>query len=172
MSEIIKKKEPKAISLKESSVNDEEDEDIEDPVGKLVDFGPYGKLYVAFSSGDNFWVTDENPSEWPKDRHNVAGWYIKQRFAKKIIEESTLSTDIATKPERMGTVQKRVEPDDMINGIPVFDVDGTTFMKASKVRASGKRYGITCEKFNTYLRENGYRCSAAIRWNGNLFRVK
>lgn len=242
--------------------NIEEDDDIEDPIGKLVDFGPYGKLYVAFSSGDNFWVTDEKPSDWKEygDRHNVPGWYIKQRYAKKLvpddeegnetlkdlkesdedpfgspdwklinkyidkgmgiladydykisidsvmdhliskgadgmnhadwdevetelrkamteeedenINESTLSTDIAIKPEKMGIPQKRVVPDDYILGIPIFEVDSKDFMMASKMRQSGARYKITNEKFKQFIKENGYRNSVAVRWNGHLVRVK
>lgn len=39
--------------------------------GKLYDFGPYGKLYVAAANGRNLWVTDAM-----KDRNNpeCRGW--------------------------------------------------------------------------------------------------
>ena len=53
--------------------------------GDLVDFGPYGKLYVcnADYEENKFWVTDEKEN---RDDASAQGWAISKNFAKRIIE--------------------------------------------------------------------------------------
>lgn len=87
-------------------------------------------------------------------------------------EDATISSDIAIKPERVGEVKRRTEPDDMFGSLPVFDVEGVDFMRAAKIRQDGSRYNIKNEKVNAYLRENGYRKGFGVRWNGNVMRIK
>ena len=176
------KKKSKKMPFEES-----EDFNLEIENGDLVDFGTnLGKLYVVNKkySPAKYWVTDDKHDRFNKD---AQGWSVGKDLAIRIIEqgkegvaesakedltEATISTDIAAKPERMGTVQKRVEPDDYINGLPIFEVDSKDFMGASKIRHNGMRYNIKNEKVNAYLRENGYRKSFGIRWNGNSMRIK
>ena len=59
--------------------------DLEVNNGDLVDFGPYGKLYVCNSDYEEnkFWVTDEKEN---RDDENAQGWAISKNFAKRIIE--------------------------------------------------------------------------------------
>ena len=51
----------------------------------LVDFGPYGKLYVcnADYEENKYWVTDEKEN---RDDASAQGWAISKNFAKRIIE--------------------------------------------------------------------------------------
>jgi hypothetical protein len=53
-------------------------------IGDLVDFGPYGQLYVVKDYGDRLWVTDLE-----KDRYNpdARGWGIRKSYADGIIEK-------------------------------------------------------------------------------------
>lgn len=53
--------------------------------GDLVDFGPYGKLYVcnADYEENKYWVTDEKEN---RDDASAQGWAISKNFAKRIIE--------------------------------------------------------------------------------------
>ena len=53
--------------------------------GDLVDFGPYGKLYVcnADYEENKYWVTDEKEN---RDNTSAQGWAISKNFAKRIIE--------------------------------------------------------------------------------------
>ena len=53
--------------------------------GDLVDFGPYGKLYVcnADYEENKYWVTDEKEN---RDNASAQGWAISKNFAKRIIE--------------------------------------------------------------------------------------
>ena len=53
--------------------------------GDLVDFGPYGKLYVcnADYEENKYWVTDEKEN---RDDASASGWAISKNFAKRIIE--------------------------------------------------------------------------------------
>ena len=53
--------------------------------GDLVDFGPYGKLYVCNVDYEEnkYWVTDEKEN---RDDASAQGWAISQNFAKRIIE--------------------------------------------------------------------------------------
>lgn len=59
--------------------------DLEVNDGDLVDFGPYGKLYVcnADYEENKFWVTDEKEN---RDDASAQGWAISKSFAKRIIE--------------------------------------------------------------------------------------
>ena len=59
--------------------------DLEVNDGDLVDFGPYGKLYVcnADYEENKFWVTDEKEN---RDDASAQGWAISKNFAKRIIE--------------------------------------------------------------------------------------
>lgn len=53
--------------------------------GDLVDFGPYGKLYVcnADYEENKYWVTDEKEN---RDDASAQGWAISKNFTKRIIE--------------------------------------------------------------------------------------
>ena len=53
--------------------------------GDLVDFGPYGKLYVcnADYEENKYWVTDGKEN---RDDASASGWAISKNFAKRIIE--------------------------------------------------------------------------------------
>lgn len=53
--------------------------------GDLVDFGPYGKLYVCNVDYEEnkYWVTDEKEN---RDNASAQGWAISKNFAKRIIE--------------------------------------------------------------------------------------
>ena len=53
--------------------------------GDLVDFGPYGKLYVCNVDYEEnkYWVTDEKEN---RDNTSAQGWAISKNFAKRIIE--------------------------------------------------------------------------------------
>lgn len=53
--------------------------------GDLVDFGPYGKLYVCNVDYEEnkYWVTDEREN---RDNASAQGWAISKNFAKRIIE--------------------------------------------------------------------------------------
>ena len=53
--------------------------------GDLVDFGPYGKLYVCNIDYEEnkYWVTDEREN---RDDASAQGWAISKNFAKRIIE--------------------------------------------------------------------------------------
>lgn len=53
--------------------------------GDLVDFGPYGKLYVCNLNyhDDYFWVTDD---EYERDNKKAPGWSILKELAVKVIE--------------------------------------------------------------------------------------
>ena len=53
--------------------------------GDLVDFGPYGKLYVCNTDYEEnkYWVTDEKEN---RDNASAQGWAISKNFAKRIIE--------------------------------------------------------------------------------------
>ena len=59
--------------------------DLEVNNGDLVDFGPYGKLYVcnADYEENKYWVTDEKEK---RDDTSAQGWAISKNFAKRIIE--------------------------------------------------------------------------------------
>ena len=59
--------------------------DLEVNNGDLVDFGPYGKLYVcnADYEENKYWVTDEREN---RDDASALGWAISKNFAKRIIE--------------------------------------------------------------------------------------
>ena len=59
--------------------------DLEVNDGDLVDFGPYGKLYVcnADYEENKFWITDEKQN---RDDASAQGWAISKNFAKRIIE--------------------------------------------------------------------------------------
>ena len=59
--------------------------DLEVNDGDLVDFGPYGKLYVcnADYEENKYWVTDEKEN---RDDASAQGWAISKNFAKRIIE--------------------------------------------------------------------------------------
>lgn len=52
--------------------------------GDYVDFGSYGKLYVCFEDGVNFWVTDE---EKDRGKYQAPGWFINKKHAEKLIEK-------------------------------------------------------------------------------------
>lgn len=52
--------------------------------GDLVDFGPYGKLYVVNGNSRKWWVTNEESERY---NPNAAGWYIDPSDAVKIIEK-------------------------------------------------------------------------------------
>lgn len=115
-------------------------------------------------------VKESNPRYY-----QIVTGILKKRLKLENVEESTLSTNIAVKPERMGMEKRKlpkIEPDSYMSGVPVFEVDFKDFMVASKTRASGSRYRITNEKFRQFIKENGYRCSAAVQWNGHIVRVK
>ena len=53
--------------------------------GDLVDFGPYGKLYVCNVDYEEnkYWVTDEKEN---RDNASAQGWAISKNFAKRITE--------------------------------------------------------------------------------------
>ena len=54
--------------------------------GDLVDFGPYGQLYVpdpTTTPSGNWWVTDEESERYNPD---AQGWYIKPFLAEEIVE--------------------------------------------------------------------------------------
>ena len=53
--------------------------------GDLVDFGPYGKLYVCNVDYEEnkYWVPDEKEN---RDDASAQGWAISKNFAKRIIE--------------------------------------------------------------------------------------
>lgn len=59
--------------------------DLEICPGDLVDFGPYGRLYVCNPDyeADSFWVTDEKAD---RDDPSASGWAISKNFAKRVIE--------------------------------------------------------------------------------------
>lgn len=57
---------------------------MEDPsVGDLVNFGPYGNLYVVQNHGDTYWVTDQESDRLNPD---ARGWSIRAVYAEEIIE--------------------------------------------------------------------------------------
>lgn len=55
--------------------------------GDLVDFGPYGKLYVCNPNyqDDYYWVTDEEESRMNK---HASGWSIEKDLAERVIESA------------------------------------------------------------------------------------
>jgi hypothetical protein len=59
-------------------------------VGDLVDFGPYGKLYVvdleAMGKPKWFWVTDKESERFNND---AQGWSIQKYLAEKILEKGS-----------------------------------------------------------------------------------
>ena len=61
--------------------------------GDLVDFGPYGKLYVCNPNyhDDYYWVTDEE--ELRMDKH-APGWSIEKDLAERVIESAFDEEDI------------------------------------------------------------------------------
>lgn len=61
--------------------------------GDLVDFGPYGKLYVCNPNyhDDYYWVTDEEESRMDK---YASGWSIAKDLAERVIESAFDEEDL------------------------------------------------------------------------------
>ena len=66
--------------------------------GDLVDFGPYGRLYVCNPDYDTnaFWVTDR---EEDRDDPHASGWSISKNFAKRMIESFEDANDYEDEDE-------------------------------------------------------------------------
>lgn len=71
------------------------EKDLDIRVGDYVDFGSYGRLYVVrkdagLTREDLLWVTDIED-----DRFNpyARGWFIKERYAERIIERGKEEDD-------------------------------------------------------------------------------
>ena len=82
--EVTKEKE----SRRKHADDEYEDWTLDLTLGDLVDFGPYGKLYILRtgqgSKGDRLWVTDEREERFNPD---ASGWYIRTSYAEKLIEK-------------------------------------------------------------------------------------
>ncbi len=90
----------------------------------------------------------------------------------EVSEESTTTSDIAAKPERLGSTQRRIEPDGYRSGLPVFEVEEIDFIGATKIRRDGSRYSVKNEKVKQYLTENGYRKAVVLKSKDRYFILK